>query len=1037
MKKNFGKRFLSILLSVLMVVTMLPTFAVAALADDDKAVKEYMTDENKTGFEGTATWSDEYKAWSFDGTQYIKLDGAPLSGVTATSGFAISFDVLNEDESLNNRYFNFSDGTNGISMVGSNTEWVHRYRTDIKSGDYTRRYYSSDFIDDDYCIKTASTYGNNIYDIHKWNTMTVVMTADGYYSYYKDGELVATFRNNYVDTPNGDYVTDEDAANAIAGATDYFIGASDADANEGFKGYIRNVKIAVGTTYETAIKAYKQKMDGTIYNNMTAPYNAFIDANEAYDAYTYGEGTAADLNSASAALVAAALNMKPWNSAFDAKAYHEGNVADNGYSNVVYCSTGTSWNGSDAYNNLYTTIGSQNVKIAMPTNIVFAYDGVNDVYGPIVFEHTRNGSHNTNTKWVGADSSDWEMRDYWLGYIDNSSDANAYQQWPGTTITDITKTTGYSSTAEPDNLNYFGYSEASYKQNATSNTGNTRFYWNKLYFKGTPDTTKYYTKTYRQTFHMVGWQDNWFDSGNREGTIYSDNTQYVINYAPAYAQLTSSNSDTVKGKLDAIKNEGAIPVENYLSGGLSSVLGAIDALIAANPKNYDYSSDVEATVINCGLDIRTALNSASSSTVTPDGTGYEALREAITLTKPTYERGNSDNYYYAKLWNVFYKAFEAAQSNMTNLPTDGYSANSSAQNLADVLNEAYYELTNVIEENGESGNTEYTYDSETETLNIEPKDGTDGRMEDYDSANDSPFGNSTEVKEIVIDPSVTYIGAHAFDGLKNLETVTVPAGATYGEGAFANCPKLKTVIIVGTDGASEVRNVSKQDSPWILPTVTTVKLGEKLTDKSVTAIENDVFKDKTGTNFFVFNENATIPDEEGMFGGTAVIHGFSTSTAKDYYDNHTADSDFKQLDHGGAHEWTTPVTVLPTCTVDGYTQHVCKICDVVETYDTVDKLEHDWDEGETTPSTCTVEGFTIYTCKRCSSQKTDKIAPLDHDFTVFVETVAPTCTAQGYDVYKCSRCDATENKNETPVDPNAHDYQYSSTVAPTCSAVGY
>ena len=449
--------------------------------------------------------------------------------------------------------------------------------------------------------------------------------------------------------------------------------------------YANAVTDADAIALKTAMESYEGMMDGTLYTNMLAAYNAYIDANEAYDAYVYGNGTTAQLTSAKTALETATSNMEVWSvPSFDAKAYHEGNEAKNAYSNVVYCTTTTNWSGSNGYNNSYTTIGSQKVKIAMPTNIVFAYDGKGDIYGPILFEHTRDGNHNTNTKWVGADDSNWEMRDYWYGYY-NSNDQN-YTMWPG----EAKNSTNYDS--------YFGYSEASYQENETSNITSSRFYWNKLYFKGTPDTTNYYTKTYRQTFTMVGYQNNWGSSGNKTGTIYSDNTQYVINYEPALTQLTSTDSSSAVSKFTAlIDSDGTIPVENYTLGGLSSLIGALDGLIASNPKNYNYSSNVESTVQTCANDIKTAVAAASSATATADAAGYVNLRAAISQAKQVYADGNDDNFYNTNLWNLFTTAYTNATSNMTNLPSNGYSPSAAAQTLADNLNTAYNNLVDSIQ----------------------------------------------------------------------------------------------------------------------------------------------------------------------------------------------------------------------------------------------------------------------------------------------------------------------------------------------------
>jgi hypothetical protein len=44
--------------------------------------------------------------------------------------------------------------------------------------------------------------------------------------------------------------------------------------------------------------------------------------------------------------------------------------------------------------------------------------------------------------------------------------------------------------------------------------------------------------------------------------------------------------------------------------------------------------------------------------------------------------------------------------------------------------------------------------------------------------------------------NITFIGRYAFDGCKNLTSITIPASViSIGERAFYNCPSLKTVMI--------------------------------------------------------------------------------------------------------------------------------------------------------------------------------------------------------------------------------------------------
>ena len=87
------------------------------------------------------------------------------------------------------------------------------------------------------------------------------------------------------------------------------------------------------------------------------------------------------------------------------------------------------------------------------------------------------------------------------------------------------------------------------------------------------------------------------------------------------------------------------------------------------------------------------------------------------------------------------------------------------------------------------------------------------------------------------------------------------------------------------------------------------------------------------------------------------------------------------------HEYETVVTP-PTCTEDGYTAGVCRICGLEAVIETVKALGHDWDEGRIiTPATEEAPGLGEFTCRRCGLTRTRRIprigatVPDDIDFT--------------------------------------------------------
>ena len=89
------------------------------------------------------------------------------------------------------------------------------------------------------------------------------------------------------------------------------------------------------------------------------------------------------------------------------------------------------------------------------------------------------------------------------------------------------------------------------------------------------------------------------------------------------------------------------------------------------------------------------------------------------------------------------------------------------------------------------------------------------------------------------------------------------------------------------------------------------------------------------------------------------------------------------------HDHDYEETVVPvTCTANGYTSGVCRICGNKITYDVKEALGHDWDDGKvTTAPTTETPGVLTITCKRCAETKTKRIpragltAPENVDFT--------------------------------------------------------
>jgi predicted nucleic acid-binding Zn ribbon protein len=117
-----------------------------------------------------------------------------------------------------------------------------------------------------------------------------------------------------------------------------------------------------------------------------------------------------------------------------------------------------------------------------------------------------------------------------------------------------------------------------------------------------------------------------------------------------------------------------------------------------------------------------------------------------------------------------------------------------------------------------------------------------------------------------------------------------------------------------------------------------------------------------------------------------------------------------------SHTVVTDPAVAPTCTKEGKTagSH-CSVCGgVIQSQETVAKIDHTWDNGQVTAAaTCYDTGVKTYTCTMCKTTKTESIPTISH--TVVTDpAVAPTCTKEGKTAGShCSVCGAVVQSQET------------------------
>ena len=364
-----------------------------------------------------------------------------------------------------------------------------------------------------------------------------------------------------------------------------------------------------------------------------------------------------------------------------------------GYSNVVACSTGVSynyvWDDSSKKNNVHYSLW-------YPSDIVLMYDGVNTPALPVQMElHNYNSSGNAsnlNTVYCyngsnnGVENTTWKFAHYWTGYGDN------YEVWTGTAKTynhskEYPKKGDGLSEVEADGNDHIGYypgSDYDYVFNMPNADG--RFFWNKINFVGTPNTTNYietYTSIPVQAY-QGGYQTL------REVT----HNMYVVNYQPIYNMLKASGAT-------AVPNAGGLGLKavyqnlikdnenNWTTDSLNQFYVAAYKVLKANPMEYSeatYQADFSGTASKAAANIKSAVSEFNKINL-KSRASFGDLESAVADAQEILDN-SADNYTAASI-----AALEAAVDGVTFLD---YTAEERANMAADIYQDDIDEETTAV-----------------------------------------------------------------------------------------------------------------------------------------------------------------------------------------------------------------------------------------------------------------------------------------------------------------------------------------------------
>ncbi len=631
-------------MAMAMVITTLPLNAIFAFGSSNTSVKQYLVDSIDSDFTvGTGvSWDAGENAAYFDGstTGFLTLNSNPLSGVTADSGFAISFDVKRYDNSVSmSRILDINDNTTSNTFAinggidGTNGE---KYTILSKFEGAETRFNPNDLANNFAAEEKQGT----------WYTLTYVFDTDNRIYFYVDGTLKGSFSFVYSTTASRVALL----TRTLVGASVY--GQSTLDAN--FKGYIKNLRF-FDDLYDLdyAKASYEAVMSkGVGFERMKNAYDKYVYIHEKEDAAAYGstEFTTAQKQAAAKDLIIATANMGGFGSSESVAA------ADGSYtkSELVY--------GDEMKNVLYTYGISGNAAYTGTTKVGnYMYYGMQ--YGPIVFLYNGGTLACPINMFAHYERSGVLTATVKVRYCyPTTSNFSLVKIWHGTG-TDAQ--TGYQN-SDSNKADYVSsYSESNVSAALTKNSND---YWtNTLYYTGTLGNT-----TFSTTANVAYTAHSSNGNGTGTSTATSSMTTHIVNYKVLV--------DAVKAKMNGLD------VTGYREGGLGTLLTQLDTATALDPMaefvSNSTSLNVATAVSTTATNIQNAVNGITA-TATADSAAYASLRTVMDMSGTPAEgtyRALRDAYtgaantwgYDATTYAAFKEEYERAVAAFDDVLTNGY-----------------------------------------------------------------------------------------------------------------------------------------------------------------------------------------------------------------------------------------------------------------------------------------------------------------------------------------------------------------------------
>ncbi len=475
----------------------------------------------------------------------------------------------------------------------------------------------------------------------------------------------------------------------------------------------------------TAIEDYEEKMNGMIYTNMKAAYDAYVEAYKTYDKYYYtkdaGGVTDQDVDDATSKLIKATNDMEQWSGVTTdpndpANTQIIGNpitYATLGDGDDVFRKYESDWNDGDnakTHNKLlYVQKGAE---------IASKYTG-DDQDGNHQYENTNAPQQSAGSVGIYyptvvavLDAKDGKPTLPVAAFIARANNNNFWGLYPAeNTAMDSTvfscpmEWKGRTGDSLDFPWNFYGYTDGEWGWDWT------RYVPAKMMeaFPGLAAGGDYNTKGNKATDKWmanylqidisglgVGSDGNpvyagslttaWYANVNGTGVEIPANTNspiYVVDYNAILNAILANRMKLSIGETDT-----------YANGGLGDVIDAFDAAMAFNPASYDYS-DTANTINTVNGKMKDIVDNLNNKNKTPDPSEYAALRQSIDNQRSVYEshvvyEGNTESGFqhteeHGESWNKFVEVYDAARTAMSKAATSGYNDAEGAKKAADDL----------------------------------------------------------------------------------------------------------------------------------------------------------------------------------------------------------------------------------------------------------------------------------------------------------------------------------------------------------------